>query len=1224
MSEIVVSESGRWRVSITFGGGLSADATLDREALTTAEEEALLAWYFDDHVSAPFLNETDAGRAEVVLRDYGQRLFGQLFAQPAALRAFDEYMQRHVDDGAVIVRANAPIHAIRWEALRDPRHPAPLAARVMVVRQNIRARAREPALLNAAALRVLLVTSRPFGARDVAYRTISEPLVRSVLSGDYRWSVDLIRPGTLEALEDHLRATKRKHGPGYYSVLHFDGHGTTMSQAELREKLSVAEASTPVDIASESLPVQKGYLMFESQDSVVPCCVPADYLADTLGQHGIPCAILTACKSSRGIESQVESVAATLVARGVTACVGMRNNVTVTAARVFSEAVYTALADGLSFRVALRGGRAALLQDRRRRGGYGEIVALDDWVVPEAYDCGDVRLLEEQRASLPPRPRPLAQEPDLYGRDADVLRIERAVLSRGQFVLISGMRGMGKTTLARHLAWWWEVTNFVDRCVLFEFGDRRWDADQISDCLAHSILPNDRSNIYDEAHEAGRRSILSEALRDTRLAVIFDSVDQHEIDNDEREPTPEVRHAMQTLISDLLAASAIAVVTSTGDSNWLVGTPPRDMCLELLGLDSEGQMRLAAKCLSTVGKRDLLTRRDPHLLRLLELLGGCPLAIEMSMCELAATPPEKVLQDLEAQGIRFGDHARGGALEKCIRRGVERLDSGVRDALRPLAMFRGFVTRELFLEFSRRVCGLDDSADAPARAWAVARKWGLLSERGLPPGIARVHAALPSSVGAAEPLRGSPPTGAARKFVNMYRTLSLALLVPLESGEGKRGVRAFVKHELENLRAAARISARDNKPAGMIVGVVASELIDRRRWRMAKETAVAGVVELPNDREDHLSNFGLFDLAASACAALRDHKQALSYYARAEEALRDANLPGERERELLKVLRHNRAALERRCGSYKDAESLLRENLEDDPSAELRAKALLELSIVAQHRRDPNEARRLLRDAIAIARHHGMKTSLGSMLHQDATIMFELGEASAESRFREAIRHNASMGLDEDSAPSWYYLGLIAETAGDFVAAEKRFLRSLSLFRGCGAKVDEARIYGALGGVCKASQRWAQGSSYYTKAIGLCGEAEVPVFASHYFSQAYCESRLGNRRKAGQQRRAGFRASRDAADDLRRAEGHLSAVDAAADRNMWRLVGKRIILCIYCASLVTEALVEARSLKAAAKQRAEWIEAHQAIDVRSLAQRVLGLSQRDAETLLSPEDRPHS
>jgi hypothetical protein len=117
--------------------------------------------------------------------------------------------------------------------LRDPEDDVslalcmPIARRVKAVPLLARIPAGHPVL------RILVVTARPHGARDVGYRTVSRPLLDAVRQARIPVTIDLVRPGTWEALRDHLRAATREHGPGWYQVVHFDVHGTFATPDEI-------------------------------------------------------------------------------------------------------------------------------------------------------------------------------------------------------------------------------------------------------------------------------------------------------------------------------------------------------------------------------------------------------------------------------------------------------------------------------------------------------------------------------------------------------------------------------------------------------------------------------------------------------------------------------------------------------------------------------------------------------------------------------------------------------------------------------------------------------------------------------------------------------------------------------------------------------------------------------------------------------------------------------
>src|SRR6202044_3965243 len=107
------------------------------------------------------------------------------------------------------VSGSAGLHRLHWETLRDPGLAVPLAALLPVTRRAAAAGSKFDAPGDRATLNVLVVTARPDGPRDVGYRTVSRPLLEAVSNASLPVMVDLVRPGTSEALRAHLRAATR-------------------------------------------------------------------------------------------------------------------------------------------------------------------------------------------------------------------------------------------------------------------------------------------------------------------------------------------------------------------------------------------------------------------------------------------------------------------------------------------------------------------------------------------------------------------------------------------------------------------------------------------------------------------------------------------------------------------------------------------------------------------------------------------------------------------------------------------------------------------------------------------------------------------------------------------------------------------------------------------------------------------------------------------------------
>src|SRR5262249_7891296 len=116
--------------------------------------------------------------------------------------------------------------AIPWELLRDPERGEfgllPRLAREFV--RSLPDRGFDPVAPpgNGPSLNILLVISRPLGPdEDVPFQSVARPLLELFRPHRDHIRLDVLRPPTFEQLTRLLGER-----PGFYHILHFDGHGT--------------------------------------------------------------------------------------------------------------------------------------------------------------------------------------------------------------------------------------------------------------------------------------------------------------------------------------------------------------------------------------------------------------------------------------------------------------------------------------------------------------------------------------------------------------------------------------------------------------------------------------------------------------------------------------------------------------------------------------------------------------------------------------------------------------------------------------------------------------------------------------------------------------------------------------------------------------------------------------------------------------------------------------
>ncbi|ATO84214.1 hypothetical protein ACWT_4799 [Actinoplanes sp. SE50] len=338
--ELSAADDGSFAARVEFGD--SGGETVTVRAPVDDGDEKLLAWYFEQHLQFPFLDRDLERQAAEVVAEYGRALFRQVFAGEARYgyrRAFDQGFQ----GCRLLVRGSAAFQRLHWETLCDPERGERLALRMPLVRQDTRVplpyRLPDPA----PTLNILVVTARPFGSRDVGYRTISQPLLDAIGRTRLPVTVDLVRPGTWEALRETLRTAARDHGQGWYQVVHFDVHGgfgtaEAMTSGVTSGRYLFEPGERPAD-------ARQGFLFFETGTVGRARPVPADQVAQLLAEHRVAVAVLNACQSAMQDGGEA-SLAQDLVAAGAPVAIGMAYSVTVSAAQQAMPVLYGRLAAG--------------------------------------------------------------------------------------------------------------------------------------------------------------------------------------------------------------------------------------------------------------------------------------------------------------------------------------------------------------------------------------------------------------------------------------------------------------------------------------------------------------------------------------------------------------------------------------------------------------------------------------------------------------------------------------------------------------------------------------------------------------------------------------------------------------------------------------------------------------------------------------------------------------
>ncbi|MHB9107038.1 MAG: tetratricopeptide repeat protein [Armatimonadota bacterium] len=1031
---------------------------------------AELRWYLESFLEYPFPPETErAERVLAALKVWGEAAFIALFDQRqtggwmAAATAQGEeqlLLQISSDDPAVL--------AWPWEALRDPAAPGALAHACRIERRlNRNLQNPRPADLPGDAVNILLVTARPY-ERDVHYRSVSRPLVELIEKECLPARVTVLRPPTFAALQSHLRE-RRWH----YHILHFDGHGAYNEYPS-------------GSVSPHKLGSPEGRLVFETEAGD-PDPVEAERLSTLLREVAVPVVVLNACQSGMmgpDAPDPFASVAAGLLQGGVHAVVAMAYSLYVSGAQQFLPAFYRRLFESGDVAEAVRTGRRGMLSENRRTSPRGKY-PLDDWLVPVLYRQGPFNFGFAREAAVPPREERLPEEvreiddPAKYpygfiGRDSALLALERALRRLAAGVLIQGLAGVGKTTLARGFcAWLAQTGGLNDGCLWLGFQEIR-SAEYVINRMGEPFFGPQ----FGAAPLEERFARLVAVLRERRVIIVWDNFEvAHGIEGTETTPNlpPEDQELLARLLAALRGGASKVLITSRSPEDWL--GPQRRFIVPLGGLDGEERWEYCAAILHDFGLQ--ARQDDPRLVNLMNQLSGHPLAMRVVLSRLDRMNPEQVLDALQTNLAAFQaeEDAEVARLYATLRFATVALPVADRALLVPLALHEGFVNADHLEMMATQIdpAWLRPRIDRVLAALATA---GLLRDLGQ--AIYEMHPLFTSY------LRNhtSSDTSALHnawesEFVAMMGRLADSMVrSPLQEQ-----YRMFHMHEA-NFHYALEVAARLGMDIDFVAITQSLAIFAQGTRRFPEaERLYSQLIQYSYKLGDPTLESVAYQNIGGITLKCRDFAAAEEWYKKA--LVINSRLGDEKETASI-YLQFGNIAQE--CLNFVAADEWYRkslaisEKLGDEYSA---ATVYHNLGVIAQRRRDFIAAEKWYKKTMTIKEKQDDEDS-ASIYHQLGLLAEERRNfAAAEEWYRKSLAVKEKQGDEIGVAIAYHHLGNIAEEHRDFAAAEEWYRKSVLICEKLGDEFSAAMAYHQLGNVALVRQDFAAAEEWYRKSLAI-------------------------------------------------------------------------------------------------------------------------------------------
>jgi tetratricopeptide (TPR) repeat protein len=1032
-------------------------------------------WYLEDFVRFPGVGDISRARAfEKRLAGWGEKLLAAIRAGDGSQRLLDLVNNRKPCLLTLVSSDPDPL-SLPWELLRDDR--SPLIARGLVLRRQLPKAIRGIRHDLGLPLRILLVVSRPTDVGFIDPRSSTMPMLDALEPLGGNVTVEFCEPPTLAELARRL-GQARQRGKGY-DIVHFDGHGVYLPRTGV------------------------GALCFEN-DRGSNDLVPGTRLGDLLAQMDIPATLLEACQTSDLSTMPVfGSVAPALLKSGVGSVIAFSHSVLVSAARIMVEQLYTALCQGQTVGQAVNQGRLALMATAERELAPGqEPLPLRDWHIPQLYQAGADPALVPGGAPRTGGGTPVAagRKPDpafgrqpvygFHGRSRELLDLRRKLMAHPA-VALTGMGGMGKTSLAREAAHWWTRTGRRrDGATFFSFESRQ-GADRAVQAFGHYL----EGDAFDRLSSDDRWQRTLELFHQREVLWVWDNFESTLPAFQGGRATgtafpDEERQRLRQLYDQLLEGKPRGwlLVTCRPGSTGLTGIGE----MELRSLSAPEALELATVILQ---RKDVPLgqpgwERD-RIVSLLATLGHHPLSLELVLPHLRHLSPAAVEIDLGRLLDRFTDttaeEERNRGLLASLAFSTSHLSDDAQQVLPWLGCFDGGAFEANIIALSE----IDPESWTGVRDELLATALVEVDDEILAGNrpFLRFH---PTLAYAAATTEVADQDAARERFVTIYLA-SAAGVDKLLRGESPATGMAVMEREEGSMRRAVELAfaAGDHRRAWSIADTVgiylemAGRVRDQARW----SAWVRDEIERVAGGDLHLDESTLAGVRQHAWGLLTEGKAGEAVellqglIARLEFAEGD-DIPGQlalSQNYLGRVLYsagqpgQALAPLDRAIKGF--------EAIADRPNLSValgdQANALLALG---RHEQALKAAERGLTIDRELGRHREIATGLG----RTAQILMNMQRwDEAEQRYQEgleAARTAKDPGLEGSLLQ---HLGSLLDDRGRFPEAVARYQEALSLFQRADHVEGEMRTCDLLGTAEVQQEHFDAARAWYERAREL-------------------------------------------------------------------------------------------------------------------------------------------
>ena len=931
-------------------------------------------------------------------------------------------------------------------------------------------------------LRILFMACAPQDQPPLDYDREEEALFKAIASAGPNVAVDVGDLGSFEELRQRINDFKPH-------VVHLTGHG----------------------IVKDGL----GYFCFEDERGQTDLRSSQEIAEELLAGSGVQCAFISGCQTGKAPPvAALGGICQGLVSYEVPLAVGWAASIADATATHLATVFYNTLASGQPVDRALTQARHAIRKACEEGGD-------PSWTLPVLYSAtnqGAVFDADPSRPEVKPPRSTVVQQPlagmtegyaeHFVGRRREFQRLLPALRDGAlQSVLITGLGGAGKSTLATRLARRLETDGFrpipvpssrdtpLSVAVLLE---------KCGDAFLGAGLKTEQATLNDAnvPLEARLRHVVS-VLDEKRFVLVLDNFEVT-MDEATRRIIDSHLAGFYTHLLTNLAGGSRAIVTSRyrpADLDKLPGTAHE----EPLGDFPEAAFLKFLLRDEHVERRYYAGELPPDLLsELHRLLGGTPRFLEQIRSLLRTVSAEELRGELGA--VKLPEKAEAsvladardkycedivtarlyGYLSPESRQGLSRAAVyNVAVNLEGLAAVTGEPVEKL-QRFTRQwqdyALAYPERERAPGELWTVyglLRGWLLVPERLSPDDRPAAHGAAGDFLRDLEAQDREGELGLS--WVPCLLEARAQYLAADRHDDAlavtDRICGLLVRRGLyeEVVRLNEELLKRREHPAPM--SWIGRAYADRGDYHRAREwyqrCLKAAGHAIPREASVAWQGLATVDIGQSDYGAARDKFQ---------KALKIEQESGNRAGEA--PIWHNLAMIDMHQGNYGAAREKLQKVLDvaqELADAASEAHAYDGLAVIDVRQRDYGSAREKFQRSLEIWQRFGDRISETSAWHNLAFIDSEQRDyGAARDKSERALQIEQEIGDRAGEAATWHNLGTIDLQEGHYEAAREKFDRSLKIKQQLGDRAGEAATWHQLGILAAKLGRGAEGARLVT------------------------------------------------------------------------------------------------------------------------------------------------